>query len=97
MAILSKEDFLNRIKEITKDKTDDDTLKLVEDMTDTINNYENDKSQNWKEKYETNDKEWRERYKARFFSGDTHEDDDDEPEDDKPKTYTFDNLFKEEK
>ena len=64
----------------------------------TITNYENmiaDKT-NWKQKFEENDKAWREKYKARFYSdADTKEKKDDVPAEnsDGNKNYTFDNLF----
>lgn len=68
MAVLSKEDFINLIKERTKDSTDDDTLKFIEDATDTINSLPDSDGEDWKTKYEDNDKMWRQKYKDRFFS-----------------------------
>ena len=109
MAVLSKEDFLNLIKERTKDSTDDDTLKFVEDATDTINSLSDTDAEDWKTKYEDNDKMWRQKYKDRFFSaGDsagnnhktkTNDDDDDDDDDDDAKNKeivaeNFDELFK---
>lgn len=67
MSILSKEDFLNMIKERTKDSTDDETLKFIEDATDTINSLSETDGEDWKTKYEDNDKMWRQKYKDRFF------------------------------
>lgn len=71
MAVKSKEDILGIIKEKFKDDTSDSTLGFIEDVTDTINDLEG-KAQgetDWKAKYEENDKQWREKYKERFFSG----------------------------
>lgn len=68
MAVLSKEEFMNKLNERFIE-TDDDTLKIIEDFTDTFNDFESrtlDK-ENYKEKYEKNDKEWREKYRLRFF------------------------------
>lgn len=45
------------------DRTDDEAIALLE----TVDN-EGVDTENWKEKYETNDKEWREKYTARFKS-----------------------------
>lgn len=70
MAVLNKEDFMKQIKEIVGDKTDDATLKFIEDANDTITSWNDD----YKAKYDTAvkekedlDKEWRKRYKSRFF------------------------------
>ena len=106
MSVLSKEDFLNIIKERTKDNTDDDTLKFIEDATDTINSLSNADGEDWKTKYEDNDKMWRQKYKDRFFSaGDsagnehksTEEEEEEEEEKEKDKEIVaenFDDLFK---
>jgi predicted RND superfamily exporter protein len=70
MAVLNKEDFMKQIKEFVGDKNDDVTLKFIEDANDTITSWNDD----YKAKYETAvkekedlDKEWRNRYKSRFF------------------------------
>ena len=102
MAVLSKEDFLNLIKERTKDNTDDDTLKFIEDATDTINSLSNTDGEDWKTKYEDNDKMWRQKYKERFFSaGDSagNEDKSTKEEEEEEKdtdivAENFDELFK---
>lgn len=105
MAVLSKEDFLNLIKERTKDSTDDDTLKFIEDVTDTINSLSETDGEDWKTKYEDNDKMWRQKYKDRFFSaGDSagknkHKPKDEEEEEDDENgkeivAENFDELFK---
>lgn len=71
MAIKTKDEIMNFIKDRTKDDTSDETLTFIEDISDTINNYEKQtKEENdWKKKYEDNDKQWREKYRDRFFSG----------------------------
>lgn len=98
MAVLSVEEFLNKIKDRTKDRTDDETLQFIEDATDTINSL-NNADEDWKTKYEENDKMWREKYRDRFFSstGDSvldgntgkENDEDDEPE----IKESFEDLF----
>ena len=96
--VRSREDILNAIKERFADDTSDETIALIEDVSDTLDDYEtktNDTT-DWKEKYETNDKEWREKYKARFFkpSG-KQEDDEPDPDDgDEDVPMTFEELFK---
>lgn len=98
MAVKTSEEIMNYIKEKTKDDTSDETLQFVEDISDTLNDYETrTKDQtDWKQKYEDNDKQWREKYRDRFFSGDDNNNDADKPEPDEeneePKTFT--DLFK---
>lgn len=70
MAVLSREDFLSRIQGKIGEDTSDEAMQFIEDMTDTFDSLvssSNDK-EDWKAKYEENDKSWREKYKARFFS-----------------------------
>lgn len=68
--IKSKTEILESIKQAFQDDTSDSTLSFIEDVTDTINDLESkvNDSTDWKKMYEDNDKEWREKYKERFFS-----------------------------
>lgn len=94
MAVLKKEDLLNAIKEIVGDDTSDDTITFIENVTDTINDLESksNDSEDWKTKYEENDKAWREKYRNRFFG---NKEDFEEKEEDEDKTIkTFEDLFK---
>lgn len=96
MAVRTKQELLDAVRARLGDDTSDETIAFVEDFNDTINDYENKANNdniNWKEKYEQNDKEWRTKYRERFFSG-TDPQEDDEPED-KPKKMTYEELFKE--
>lgn len=95
--VLSKEDFNNRLKELIGDDTSDKSIQLLEDMTDTYNDLvsKSSDSEDWKAKFEENDKQWRQKYTDRFF-GDGKED----VKEDKPATppselepETFDELF----
>ena len=103
MAIVKKEDYLNSLRERLGDSTDDCDLKLLEDFSDTYDDMFsqlNSKDEtDWKAKYEQNDKEWREKYRARFFDSTTDNDENKEPEpkdndDDNESNVTFDDLFK---
>lgn len=101
MAILKKEDIISKLKNIVGEKTDDETLSFLEDVSDTLN----EDKENWKEKYEKNDAEWRKKYRDRFFNprknikNEKIEDDMDDDFDDennpgeKPKKLTYENLF----
>ena len=94
MAVLNKEEMLNKVKGIIGNNTDDESISLIEDITDTIGDYETRLSDttDWKQKYEENDNNWRTKYKERFFSNEKPNDEEKE-EEDKPKTYSYDSLF----
>lgn len=95
--IKSKDEIINMISARIGEDNSDEAIGLLEDITDTLNDYETRTadSTNWKEKYETNDKEWRDKYKERFMSGDSSKDDEIIDEEEKPKRYSFEDLFKE--
>lgn len=94
MAIRSKDEILASLKSIMGEDADDNNLALLEDISDTIDNYENTVADttDWKSKYEQNDADWRQRYKDRFFS---REIEDEEFKDEEPEAVkvTFDSLF----
>ena len=98
MSILSSEELRNSLKTFIGENNSDEALALIENTEDTITNYENmiaDKT-DWKQKFEENDKAWREKYKARFYSdADTKEKKDELSAENSNgnKNYTFDNLF----
>lgn len=95
MAVRSKEEIMETLRTRVGENTDDGFIALLEDISDTFDDYESrtKDSENWKQKYEDNDKEWRSKYTERFFSKEPEvKDQDVEPE--SPKT--FDDLFKQE-
>ena len=72
MAVVTKEQIMEQVKAVVGENTDDATLKFLEDLTDTMSDLETKAQgdgEDWKAKYEKNDKEWRERYQQTFFSG----------------------------
>ena len=100
MPALSKDQLLSKIKERIGEDTSDEALRFIEDVTDTIDDYESKTKDNtdWKKKYEDNDAEWRKKYKDRFFNTPAKDEPEKPPEgsDDKPKSYEYKDLFKEE-
>ena len=95
MAVRTKDQILESVRQHFGEDTSDETLALVEDITDTLTDMENNNdSENWKKKYEENDAAWRKKYRDRFFSADSG-DDVDEPDPQPRKKLTFENLFKE--
>ena len=97
--VKTKDEILKAIKSKLGEDTGDDTIALLEDITDTLNDYDNktNDTEDWKTKYEENDKAWRKKYTDRFFNNDDVDDEKDEP-DEKPKDETeekstFEELF----
>ena len=78
MARLTQSEFMEKLKLIIGDRTDDEAISFIEDCKDTITEDEND----WKKKYddavkekEELDKQWRTKYTERFFASDSHNND----------------------
>ena len=71
MAIRTKSEMLDKIKEIIGENTDDNSLAVIEDINDTFDDFETKMKDttDWKKKYEDNDKDWRNKYKERFYKG----------------------------
>ena len=89
MAVVERDKLIERITGILSDPDSDESLSLIEDITDTL---EAGSSDDWKTKYEENDAAWRKRYKERFLKKP-----DNEPEiedDEKEEKKTYDDLFK---
>lgn len=84
MAVVNKDTILARLRENFNDNDSDDVLGLLEDVTDTLNDYQSrlEENGNWKERYEQNDREWRQKYKDRFFNNDPEPDTEPEPDKD---------------
>lgn len=72
MAVLSREEYLTKIQERLGDDVSDDSIKFLEDLTDTYNDLEKrakGDGEDWKKRYEDNNEAWKKRYQQRFFSG----------------------------
>lgn len=98
MAVKNKDEILEAIKTRVGDSTDDETISFLEDVSDTLTDLEtraSDDGEDWKTKYEENDKLWRERYTNRFFSKEPEPDPKPEPEPEPEVKKTFSDLFKE--
>ena len=70
--VKTKDEILEAIKAKIGEEISDEDVSLLEDVTDTLNDFENkskaETNTDWKAKYEENDKEWRKRYTDRFFN-----------------------------
>lgn len=96
MAKLSKDELIEKVKKYVGDRKDDETIEIIEDISDSIDSSDAD---DWKKKYEENDKMWRDKYISRFVE--KKEDEVDTPpedeEEEKEKEYSsFEDLFEEE-
>lgn len=103
MAIKTRDELLETVRNRIGDATDDEALTFIEDITDTLNDYENranNVSGYTEEEYRALDESWRQRYRDRFFNSvDAHEKDafnqeEEMTESEEVKT-TFESLFEE--
>lgn len=105
MAILKREEFITKINQLIGDDTSDESIKALEDFTDTYNDLEKKAEGDgvdWKKKYEDNDRAWKKKYTNRFLSGNGYSnpdyEDEEETEEDKARmraeSIKIDDLFK---
>lgn len=98
--VKSKEELIEEIRAVVGDDTSDNVITLIENVSDTMTELETSDGEEWKQKYEENDKMWREKYISRFTEGTTEptaEAEPTEPTADEEKEKTFEDLFEEEK
>lgn len=100
---LSKEELLEKVKTYVGDRADDETLEIIEDISDSFESSESaEKIEEIKTEYESKlanlDNEWREKYKARFFSekDDTGNDGDESDTSDDEEKTDYSDLFEKE-
>ncbi len=94
MARLSKDDLIEKVKKYVGDRTDDETIEIIEDISDSIDSSDADE---WKQKYEENDKMWRDKYISRFFEKQEDELDTPTEHEEEEKEYnSYEDLFEEE-
>lgn len=94
MAKLSKDELIEKVRKYVGDRTDDETIEIIEDISDSFDSSDADE---WKQKYEENDKMWRDKYISRFVEKKEDELDTPTEHDEEEKVYnSFEDLFKEE-
>ena len=104
MAVITGADLISRLSAKFADDNSDEVLSILEDVEDTFSDFESKISEDWKtkyeendkswsEKYKENDKSWREKYKARF-EGKPLEDTIVNEYDEETEKKTFEDLFK---
>lgn len=100
MAKLSKDNLIEKVKKYVGDRTDDETIEIIEDISDSIDSSDADE---WKRKYEENDKMWRDKYITRFWekkeeeklTPTEHEEEEEEEEEEK-EYNSYEDLFEKE-
>lgn len=91
MAVRTFDELTESIKVIVGERTDDEALAFIEDVTDTLADAKRriESDVDWEKKYNELDEEWRKRYRERFFDG--------EPADNPPEVVEekrdFSDLF----
>ena len=95
MAVRTKEELLEIIKNRIGEDTSDDAISLIEDISDTydsLNTSSNDEE--WKQKLKDLDESWRKKYKDRFFKASDIKEDEEIVEDaNETKEYSYEKLF----
>lgn len=100
MAVRTRDEILAAIRSRLGDDTSDDALTIIEDIDDTLKDYETRTTEDWKGKYDELDAQWRKRYRDRFFQKadnkeTTLDDDNEEDSKDESEVKDFDELFTE--
>lgn len=94
MAKLSKDELIEKVRKYVGDRMDDETIEILEDISDSIDSSDDD---GWKQKYEENDKMWRDKYISRFVEKKEDEPDTPTEHEEEEKEYnSFEDLFEEE-
>lgn len=95
MAILKTDELISKISAFIGEEQNDDAISVLEDVTDTLNDFESktNDATNWKTKYEENDKNWRAKYIARFNQGVPDDGNDSNEEEEREAPKRFEDLF----
>ena len=93
MAVRTTHEIIDALKQSFGESPDDTQLAMLEDVSDTFADLNERSGEDWKTKYEENDKAWRKRYTDRF-SGEADPDQDSDGDDPEPKPLTYESLFK---
>ena len=68
MAVRTRDELMEMVRNRIGEDNSDEALAMLEDMTDSLNDYEAriNEAGDWKTKYNENDAAWRQRYRERF-------------------------------
>lgn len=94
MAKLSKDELIEKVRKYVGDRNDDETIEIIEDISDSIDSTDADE---WRQKFEENDRMWRDKYISRFLEKKEDEPDTPTEHEEEEKEYnSFEDLFEEE-
>lgn len=99
MSVLSRDELLEKTRTLLGERTDDEAITFIEDVTDTYDSISDAKSGYTEEevtaKVNEVEEKWRKKYRDRFFGTGEDDDDDDEPDGGNTDTeeVTIDDLF----
>lgn len=100
MSVLSRDELLERTRTLLGERTDDEAIAFIEDVTDTYDSISDGNSGYTEEevtaKVNEVEEKWRKKYRDRFFgTGGNDDEDDDDLDDDNTNTeeVTIDDLF----
>lgn len=94
MARLTRDELIEKVRKYVGDRTDDETIEIIEDISDSIDSSDDDE---WRQKFEENDKMWRDKYISRFLEKKEDEPDTPTEHEEEEKEYnSFEDLFEEE-
>lgn len=94
MARLTRDELIEKVRKYVGDRTDDETIEIIEDISDSIDSSDDDE---WRQKFEENDKMWRDKYISRFLEKKEDELDTPTEHEEEEKEYnSFEDLFEEE-
>lgn len=94
MAVRTTQEIIDALKETFGESPDDTQLAMLEDISDTLTDLTEKSGEDWKTRYEENDKVWRKRYTDRFSGKGDPEPDLPEPDHESQKPLTYESLFK---
>lgn len=94
MSKLTKDELIEKVRTYVGDRTDDETIEIIEDISDSVDSSDADE---WKQKFEENDKMWRDKYISRFLEKNEKETPPPTEHEEEEKEYnSFEDLFEEE-
>ena len=74
MAVKSVDDLMNNLNSLLGERNDDESLEFIQDFSDTFADMSANQGEYTKQQYDELDANWRKRYRERFFSGASKDD-----------------------
>lgn len=98
MAVKSREEIIATLSSRMNTDMSDEAIAFIEDVSDTLSDLESRATgdgKDWKSEAERIDREWREKYIARFSGNGDDDEPDPVPRNNERKHLSFEDLFKE--